>query len=199
MNYIDSHLQADERVLDRTTMHWITLFNLPGLVGLLGGPCLFVYLIRMAPNPAGWPVFIVPPAIVTISGAVVLVRMAIACLTTEIAITNRRIIYKTGLINRRTLEMNVDKVESVDVNQSFLGSILDYGTILVRGVGTGLEPLNTIAAPLEFRDTVLSHTVSPSTSLPVPPSPTVPQSRLTSRDPIHPEGRVFGHRHSIVE
>ena len=199
MNYIDSHLQADERVLDRTTMHWITLFDLP-LLWVLGGPCMFAYLYQTDPNAAQhWYGIIIGPAIMTIVAAYVLVIFAITYLTTEIAITNRRIIYKSGLISRRTLEMNVDKVESVDVNQSFLGSILDYGTILVRGVGTGLEPLNTIVAPLEFRDTILSHTVSPSASPPVPPSPTVPQSRFTSGNPITPEGRVFGHRHPIME
>jgi len=93
-----------------------------------------------------------------IIGVGILIRAAIARLTTEIAITDRRIIYKSGLISRRTLEMNVDKVESVDVNQSVFGRLLDYGTVFVRGVGTGIEPLAQIAAPLKFRDTVLSLT-----------------------------------------
>ena len=175
-------------------MHWVNF--LPGVGALVFGACIFVYVYLTSTS---WRSPVIAALPLTIIGVYTLVRAAIMYLTTEIAITDRRIIYKSGLISRRTLEMNVDKVESVDVNQSVLGSILDYGTILVRGVGTGLEPLNAIAAPLEFRDTILSHTVSPSVSPPVPPSPTVPPSRFTSRDPITPEERVFGHRHSIVE
>ena len=55
--------------------------------------------------------------------------------TTEIDVTDRRIVYKRGFINRHTVEMNMDKVESVDVDQSFWGRLLDYGDIIVRGTG----------------------------------------------------------------
>src|SRR5262249_56933771 len=72
--------------------------------------------------------------------------------TTEIAVTNRRVIYKTGFIWRDTTEMHMDKVESVEVKQSILGRILDYGDVEIRGVGTGFEPLRMIAAPLELRN-----------------------------------------------
>ena len=53
--------------------------------------------------------------------------------------------------------MNMDKVESVDVDQSIMGRLFDYGDIVVRGVGVGLEPLRNIEAPLEFRSHVTSH------------------------------------------
>jgi hypothetical protein len=57
---------------------------------------------------------------------------------------------KTGLVGRQSIEMNVDKVESVLVNQNVLGRMLDYGTLIIRGVGSGLEPVANVAAPLEF-------------------------------------------------
>jgi uncharacterized membrane protein YdbT with pleckstrin-like domain len=62
---------------------------------------------------------------------------------TEIAVTNRRVIYKRGFISRTTAEMQMDKIESVEVDQSILGRILDYGkvTVLGTGVGTGLEKI----------------------------------------------------------
>ena len=63
-------------------------------------------------------------------------------------------IYKKGLIRRQTNEMNMDKVESVDVDQSILGRLLNYGDITIRGTGVGLEPLHDIDAPLEFRNRV---------------------------------------------
>jgi uncharacterized membrane protein YdbT with pleckstrin-like domain len=70
---------------------------------------------------------------------------------TEIVVTNRRVIYKTGLLTRRSIEMNLDKVESVVVDQSLPGRMLDFGTVIIRGVGAGLEPVVNVAAPLEFR------------------------------------------------
>jgi uncharacterized membrane protein YdbT with pleckstrin-like domain len=71
--------------------------------------------------------------------------------TTEFAVTDYRVIYKTGLLGRHTLEMNRSKVESVDVDQSILGRLLGYGTIIVRGTGGSLEPIRHIAEPLQFR------------------------------------------------
>ncbi|MGA9197580.1 MAG: PH domain-containing protein, partial [Pseudolabrys sp.] len=50
--------------------------------------------------------------------------------------------------------MNMDKVESVDVDQSILGRMLNYGDITIRGTGVGIEPLSNIDAPLEFRNQV---------------------------------------------
>jgi hypothetical protein len=65
-------------------------------------------------------------------------------------VTTRRIIYKSGFISRSTLEMNLDKVESVLVQQGFAGRMLDYGTVIVRGVGAGLEPVRLISHPLRL-------------------------------------------------
>jgi uncharacterized membrane protein YdbT with pleckstrin-like domain len=71
--------------------------------------------------------------------------------TTETDVTNMRVVNKTGFIKRRTFEMALDKVESVDVNQSILGRILNYGNVTINGVGEGTETIPTIASPLEFR------------------------------------------------
>ncbi len=71
--------------------------------------------------------------------------------TTEIAVTDRRVILKRGFIRRQTTEINNDKVESVEVHQSVLGRLLGYGTVTIRGTGTGLEPIRDIDSPLEFR------------------------------------------------
>lgn len=93
-----------------------------------------------------WITFISPRAIFTLFIAPLIDR-----LTSEFAITNKRIIIKIGLISRRTLEMNLGKVESVNVDQSILGRILGYGTIIVIGTGGTKELFSDISAPLEFR------------------------------------------------
>jgi len=71
--------------------------------------------------------------------------------TTELAVTDQRVIYKTGLLARHTLEMNRARVESVTVDQTLVGRIFGYGTVTVRGVGTAFEPIRNISDPLTFR------------------------------------------------
>ena len=78
-------------------------------------------------------------------------RAWIRRVTTEFAVTDRRVIYKTGLFSRHTLEMNRGKVESVDVEQPFTGRLFGYGTIVLRGTGSTHEPIYHIADPLTFR------------------------------------------------
>jgi uncharacterized membrane protein YdbT with pleckstrin-like domain len=71
--------------------------------------------------------------------------------TDEFAITNKRVIIKTGLISRKTFEMNHTKIESVNVDQGILGRMLGYGTIKIAGSGGTKEVFPNIQNPLEFR------------------------------------------------
>jgi uncharacterized membrane protein YdbT with pleckstrin-like domain len=71
---------------------------------------------------------------------------------TELVLTDRRVIYKTGLFKRHTMEMNRSKVETVGVDQSVFGRLLNYGTIIVRGTGGSFEPIRHIDDPLTFRN-----------------------------------------------
>ncbi len=93
-----------------------------------------------------WMVFISIKAILTL-----FIAPLIAFSTSEFAITNKRVIIKVGLISRRTLEMNLSKIESVNVNQGILGRMLGYGTIIIVGTGGTKEPFSCISNPLEFR------------------------------------------------
>jgi len=74
--------------------------------------------------------------------------------TTEIAVTDRRIILKRGLIRRHTVEMNMQKVESVDVDQTLIGRLFSYGNVTIRGTGSSFENLRMIDHPLKLRTTV---------------------------------------------
>ncbi len=141
MSYVDSVLQPGETIRYRGDIHWKVY--LPGL-GLL----VLAFLCFLAGPWALLGIVIVFPAAGLLAWAWFL-RW-----TTEIAVTNRRIIYKHGFVQRHTVEMNMDKVESVDVNQSILGRIFDYGDIVIRGTGATLEPLRGIGAPLDFRNHV---------------------------------------------
>jgi uncharacterized membrane protein YdbT with pleckstrin-like domain len=84
-------------------------------------------------------------------GLVFLVWAWIRYATTELAITNKRVIAKSGLIERKTIEMFIAKVESVQVDQGVLGRIFDFGTVTVSGTGIQSAPFTSIADPLLFR------------------------------------------------
>ncbi|GAP43384.1 protein containing bacterial PH domain [Lentimicrobium saccharophilum] len=71
--------------------------------------------------------------------------------TDEFGITNKRVIIKTGLISRKTVELNLSKIESVNVNQSILGRILGYGSLQIVGTGGTKEIFANIQSPLTFR------------------------------------------------
>ena len=149
--YIDDILQPGEKVLYSTNAHWI--FFLPAIIGwILAG----VFLVASGMVPAGSPVLICL-SLAAISAVAALYKTATAWFhrwTTETDVTNFRVVHKTGFIKRQTFEMSVDKVESVDVDQSILGRILNYGDVTVLGVGEGGKTLDTIASPLAFRNAI---------------------------------------------
>ena len=93
-----------------------------------------------------WKIYLTPKAFLTLWIAPMIQQA-----TSEFAITTKRIIIKVGLIARRTLEMNLNKIETVNVDQSILGRILNYGSITVIGTGGTREVFNNIARPMEFR------------------------------------------------
>ncbi len=89
-------------------------------------------------------------------GVLLMLKAWVRRVTTEIAITDRRIIFKEGFVRRRTMEMNMSKVETVDVVQSIPGRIFNYGTIMIRGTGSSYEPLRLIADPLAIRTAIVA-------------------------------------------
>jgi uncharacterized membrane protein YdbT with pleckstrin-like domain len=84
-------------------------------------------------------------------GLAIMLSAVIRRRTTELVLTDRRIIAKRGIVSRDTVEMNLTKVESLHVSQGFLGRILDYGDVAVVGTGSSLEPMLGVSHPLELR------------------------------------------------
>ena len=150
MSYVRKVLQPGETLLHEATLSWVGY--LPGLIVLLFAAVAWV----AAGLLFGWPIWAdIVAGLVALVGLWLLAMAWFKRWTTEIAITDRRVIHKTGFIRRSTIEMSVEKVESVDVNQSLAGRLLDYGDITVRGTGAGLAPLREIAAPLAFRSKLI--------------------------------------------
>jgi uncharacterized membrane protein YdbT with pleckstrin-like domain len=150
MRYVRRVLQPGETVSYATTLHWcIYLRALPPFV-----VCVAVLIapafIPQFPPDFGWVVEAVA-ALFALLGLLRLLTGFIRRATTEFAVTNRRVIYKFGLIRRVTFEMNLSTVESVHVDQSMLGRLLDFGRVEIRGTGSSFTPDNLISDPLGFR------------------------------------------------
>jgi uncharacterized membrane protein YdbT with pleckstrin-like domain len=149
MSYVKSVLQEDEQVRYVTNISWI--IYIPGVGFLILAVVAYWVGTREVSASSLWSGI---AAVLAIVAAILLFSAWFRRYTTEIAVTNRRIIYKRGFISRRTIEMQMDKVESVDVDQTIWGRIFGYGDITIRGVGVGIEPLKNIDAPIEFRNHV---------------------------------------------
>lgn len=149
MSYLDKILQPNETISAIGKKHWI--IYAPGFalivlaIIVVGGVTIAQQLILTGQVLA---------AIIGLLGLVALAREWFEQWTTEIVVTNLRVVYKTGFISRNTTEMNMEKIESVAVDQPLLGRLLDYGTIDVRGTGVGFEKLTRIAKPLALRNAV---------------------------------------------
>lgn len=150
MRYVRGVLQPGETVVHETRLHWlIYLRAILALIvcGVLAGGAIVTAGAQQKISLALW----IASAIFLLLALSAGLRAFVRRTTTELAVTDHRVIYKTGLLSRHTLEMNRSKVESVDVNQTILGRMLGYGTIIVRGTGGSLEPMRRIADPLTFR------------------------------------------------
>jgi len=150
--YIDDILQPGEKVLYSTNAHW--MFYLPAM----GAWAVAIALLVLAGVSSAIPTLM----LVCLASASVIAFVALYLTfkawfhrwTTETDVTNMRVVHKTGFIKRRTFEMALDKIESVDVNQSILGRMLNYGDVTINGVGEGRETIRTIASPLAFRSAI---------------------------------------------
>jgi uncharacterized membrane protein YdbT with pleckstrin-like domain len=147
--YIEEILQPGERLLYSTNAHWI--FYLPAILAWIAVVVLLV-LSRATTTEGITLLCLSTAAVIAIVAVYWTVRAWFHRWTTETDVTNLRVVHKNGFIKRRTFEMSLDKVESVDVNQSILGRILNYGDVTILGVGEGKETISTIASPLAFRN-----------------------------------------------
>ena len=147
--YIDQILQPGEKVLYSTNAHWI--FYLPGILAWIAAAVLLV-LSRATITEGIILLCLSASAVVALAALYWTVKAWFHRWTTETDVTNLRVVHKAGFIKRRTFEISLDKVESVDVNQSILGRILNYGDVTILGVGEGRETIATIASPLSFRN-----------------------------------------------
>ncbi len=124
MSYVRDALAPGEEVRAVARIHWILWLRAIAALVFLG-------------------VFVI--------GIFIFVRQVVFNLSTEIAATDRRLIRKTGLLQRSVMDMNLSTIEAVNIDQDFFGQLLGYGRVTVHGTGddTWVTPL--ITNPVDFR------------------------------------------------
>ncbi len=141
MSYTKSHLLPGELIKYQARLHWLPF--VPAYV--LGA--IFLLAAALGVSFETWPVAIAGVVI----AAPILFWAYITQSTSEFSITDRRVVIKVGWIRRRTMETMLAKVETIGVEQTLVGRLFDYGTIVVMGTGGTKESFRNIARPLEFR------------------------------------------------
>ncbi len=172
MHYIQQSLTENEELVHVAHFHW--MYSVQALVNIVFSLALaigvVVFAINMEPiifNTPGFddlswlgkvqnlhPGVKIVAFFIMLMGVMRFVQMMIVKATTEIAVTNKRLVYKRGLVARYVGEMNIDRVEGVNVLQGVLGRIFGYGRVMVRGMGIGEIVLPPIAEPIKFRKSI---------------------------------------------
>jgi uncharacterized membrane protein YdbT with pleckstrin-like domain len=146
MGYIQDNLMPNEKILFTARVHPAVF--LPPAFFCIMSTGLLAY--AFSAESAGF-------LLLTFGGFLFLysvfrgIQALLVLLTTEFAVTNKRVIAKRGFIRRHTLEILLPKVESISVHQNILGRLLNFGTVTVTGTGGTRESFRAIAAPLEVR------------------------------------------------
>lgn len=176
MQYVLQSLAPDEEIVHIGRFHW--MYNVGASFNIVWG-VFFCALILIAPiylytylnlptlryDPglnASWLEYIraLHPGIklgsllAFILGILKFAKMMVDKVTTEIAVTTSRLIYKRGLVARHVGEISIDRIEGVNVLQGFWGRIFDYGRVVVRGMGVGEVFLPPLARPIIFRKAI---------------------------------------------
>lgn len=169
MDYIRQSLAEDEELVHVAHFHWFytlnAIFNI--VFGFVFAIVILVVALKFEPMifgtkdvaDMGWlervrdihPGVKILAFLMIVMGFFRYAHMMIIKMTTEIAITNKRLIYKRGLVARYVGEINIDRIEGVNVLQGVMGRIFNYGRIMVRGMGVGEIVLPPIEDPLKFR------------------------------------------------
>lgn len=155
MSYIEQSLAAGERVRARAHVHWVVvLAGLPVFLAGLGVSAFVlaesqIFMLHEINETSLFMTFFALGLLML--GLVGMIGGLVYKLTTEIAVTDKKVVFKTGYLSHRTQEQRLNKVESIRVDQGLFGRIFGFGTVYVHGTGSSSTPFHGIADALDFR------------------------------------------------
>jgi uncharacterized membrane protein YdbT with pleckstrin-like domain len=157
MSYVEDNLIPNEKVIFRAKLH--PAIFLPAIVALIGAIFFVIFSFSTDSNPryigsSGSSlamIFLCFGGLLFLFTVNLALQAGIIMLSTEFAVTNRRVIAKMGFIRRHTLELFLQKVESVQVYQGILGRLLNFGVVEITGTGGTRESFKAIIDPIGVR------------------------------------------------
>jgi uncharacterized membrane protein YdbT with pleckstrin-like domain len=152
MAYYTKVLQPDETVKAVGRLHWSIYIRAVVVLLIALGVLLASNWLT---DPTSQRYALMASGVVGALGLLLLLKAWIHRMATEIVVTDRRVILNRGLLKRHTMEMNMTKIEMVDVKQSLWGRIWGYGTVEIHGTGADIEPLEGIGSPLLIRNAIV--------------------------------------------
>ena len=154
MSYLTSTLVPGEAIVYQTRLHWIVMlanFVTALVLFAMGGILLWYLTTHPGFDRTTVLGMQITSAALFACGLIALLAGGVRRNATEMAVTNRRVVIKTGLVRRKTIEMLLNKVESIEVRETTWGRILGFGAIIVVGTGGSTEPFANISHPIRFR------------------------------------------------
>lgn len=170
MQYVNQSLGPDEEVVHVGKFHWF--YNVSAVMSIVwgfiwaaavmgGGAYMYEFAFgtlvgdNIFSKSMALPVgFRIAAFLLILLGLLKCAQMMVVKATTEIAITNSRLVYKRGLVARQVGEISIDRIEGVNVLQGIMGRIFNYGRLIVRGMGVGEVYLPPIEDPIGFRKAI---------------------------------------------
>jgi len=159
LSFVEKHLIPGETIQYQTKLHWVVMLGHVFAVAVL----VFFAVVFLLGALSSWQgakvaslrsVMYAGALICLVAGGILFCLGLLKRSVTEIAVTNKRVIVKTGLAERRSIEILLSRIESVVVDEPPVGRVLGYGTVIVRGTGGTPEVFERIYRPLEFREHV---------------------------------------------
>jgi uncharacterized membrane protein YdbT with pleckstrin-like domain len=165
VGYIERNLVPGETLVYKTGWHWIVMFwsSMAGLLVAVGGAALIV-LANLEAGAEYHREILIAGVAALIFAAIVVIAGAVHRAATEVAVSSQRVLIKTGLLSRRSIEVLLPKVESIGINENFMGRLLGYGTVVIRGTGGTYETFDNIRQPNELRRQVQAQLGKPRSS-----------------------------------
>jgi hypothetical protein len=157
MRYTEASLVPGENIVYQTRLHWVVMLRhiLLGLLLLAGSGALLSHFLGQPRIDAGREHLVEGGAAALLAcGIAAIIAGMVRRNATEMAVTTRRVVIKQGLAKRKTIEMLLNKIETMEVSEPMIGRMLGYGSITMIGTGGTSEPFHKMARPLQFRSAV---------------------------------------------
>ena len=174
MSYLDDHLLTGERIVYRARLHW-TIFLTAIIVVVLG---IALGILLQVVEPA----YSLAGAALAGVGLLLAIGPAVRYISSEFAVTDKRVLGKLGFIERESKETLLSKVEAIAIDQGVIGRILGFGTVTITGTGGTQESFPRISEPLEFRRQIQSQIIAQEERR-GSPSPAAPAASVEPREP----------------